>query len=53
MIRVMGDSRMHKIVAALLVRCEYEEILQRDGEIYCVKNGKEQKYDKIRDRIAD
>ncbi len=53
LIRIMGDSRMHKIVAALLVRCEYEEILQKNGEIYCLKNGNEYKYDKIRDRIAD
>lgn len=53
LIRIMGDSRMHRIVAALLVRCEYEEILKKDGDIFCVRNGREYKYDKIRDRIAD
>ena len=53
LIRVMGDSRMHKIVAALLVPCEYEEIIQREGEIRCIKDGTEHRYDKIRDRIAD
>ncbi len=29
MIRIMGDSRLRKIVAALLIPCEYDEIFQR------------------------
>ena len=33
MIRIMGDSRLRKIVAALLIPCEYDEIFQRGEEI--------------------
>ena len=46
LIRIMGDSRLRKIVAALLVPCEYDGIIQRDGEIFCVRNGKEYRYDR-------
>ena len=53
MIRIMGDSRLRKIVAALLIPCEYDEIFQRGEEIVCIRDGKEYKYDKRRDRIAD
>lgn len=53
MIRIMGDSKLRKIVAALLVPCEYDEILLKSGDIVCIKNGKEYRYDKRRDRIAD
>ena len=53
MIRIMGDSRLRKIVAALLIPCEYDEIFQRGGEIVCIRDGKEYRYDKRRDRIAD
>lgn len=53
LIRIMGDSRLRKIVAALLVPCEYDEIFLREGEIFCIKDGKEYCYDKVRDRIIN
>lgn len=51
LLRIMGDSRLHRIVAALLLECEYDEIELRGGEIICVEDGTEYAYDKTRDRI--
>ena len=49
----MGDSRLRKIVAALLVPCEYDAIVWENGEILCVRDGKTHRYDRERDRVTD
>lgn len=53
LIRIMGDSRLRKIVAALLVPCEYDAIVWENGEILCVRDGKTHRYDRERDRVTD
>ncbi len=51
LIRIMGDSKLHRIVAALLVECDYEKIENVDGEIICRKKINSYVYDKETDLL--
>ncbi len=51
LIRIMGDSKLHRIVAALLVECDYEKIENIDGEIICSRKVNSYIYDKETDLL--